>query len=122
TPERAAGYVAPRTAVEEVLTGMVAELLGCERVGIADDFFDRGGHSLLAAQLAAWVRDGLKVELPLSALFADATVAGFSAFLDRDPARQAEIEETARELLRVSEMSDEEVEVQLREVREALPR
>jgi amino acid adenylation domain-containing protein len=113
------GHVAPRTAVEEVLTGMVAELLGCERVGITDDFFDLGGHSLLAAQLAAWVRDDLKVELPLSALFADATVAGFSAFIERDPSRQPKLEETARELLRVTAMSDEEVDLELQELRGA---
>jgi len=114
-------YVAPRTAVEEVLAGMVAELLGRERVGVTDDFFDLGGHSLLAAQLAAWVRDGLKVELPLSALFADATVAGFAAFIQRDPLLQPVVDSAARELLQVTAMSDDEVARELRERHEAGP-
>jgi amino acid adenylation domain-containing protein len=115
-------YVAPRNALEEVLAGMVAELLGREQVGVTDDFFDLGGHSLLAAQLAAWVRENLQVELPLSALFADATVAGFAAFVRRDPLRQPVLEQTARELLRVTAMSDEEVYSELQELGEARPR
>jgi len=109
-------YVAPRTAVEEVLAGMVAELLGRQQVGITDDFFDLGGHSLLAAQLAALVRDNLQVELPLSVLFADATVAGFAAFLGRERERQPALEEAAGELLRVAEMSDAEAERELQQL------
>jgi amino acid adenylation domain-containing protein len=47
----AESYLAPRTPVEEVLAGIWAELLGLERVGAADRFFDLGGHSLLATQV-----------------------------------------------------------------------
>ncbi|HYN21975.1 MAG TPA: amino acid adenylation domain-containing protein, partial [Thermoanaerobaculia bacterium] len=63
------GYVAPRTPVEEILAGIWAELLGLERVGIADRFFDLGGHSLLAARVVVAVRDALQVDLPMRLVF-----------------------------------------------------
>ncbi len=67
--EAAAGYVAPRTATEETLARLWAEVLGVERVGATDHFFDLGGHSLLGTQVVARVRDALGIELPLRALF-----------------------------------------------------
>src|SRR6185312_10562496 len=50
-PELAAGYVEPRTPVEETLTAIWAELLRVERVGVEDNFFELGGDSILAIQI-----------------------------------------------------------------------
>ncbi|MEO6809223.1 MAG: amino acid adenylation domain-containing protein, partial [Isosphaeraceae bacterium] len=55
-------YIPPRGPVEEALVGIWAELLGRDRVGVMDDFFDLGGHSLFATQLLARVRDTFAVE------------------------------------------------------------
>ena len=62
-------YVAPRTPIEEVLVSVWAEVLKLDRVGVHDNFFDLGGHSLMATRVIARLRETLQVELPLRALF-----------------------------------------------------
>ncbi|MBV9929140.1 MAG: amino acid adenylation domain-containing protein, partial [Acidobacteria bacterium] len=68
-------YVAPRTALEELVVGVWAEVLGVERVGVGDNFFDLGGHSLLAAQVVARLRRACAVDLPLRSIFETPTPA-----------------------------------------------
>ncbi|HYG62699.1 MAG TPA: amino acid adenylation domain-containing protein, partial [Thermoanaerobaculia bacterium] len=71
--EREAGEH-PRTAVQVLLATVWAEVLGRERVGLADDFFALGGHSLLATQVTSRVRAVFGVELPVRAVFERPTV------------------------------------------------
>ncbi|HVR07975.1 MAG TPA: amino acid adenylation domain-containing protein, partial [Thermoanaerobaculia bacterium] len=70
-----AGYVAPRTPVEELLATIWADLLGRERVGIADDFFDLGGHSLLAVRVAGRIRDLFGVDMTVKDFLNAPTIA-----------------------------------------------
>ena len=82
-PELEREYVPPRTPKEEQLAQMCATLLGVERVGVYDSFFDLGGHSLLATQLISRLRDAFHVELPLRALFENPTVAGLAEAIEQ---------------------------------------
>jgi amino acid adenylation domain-containing protein len=84
-PDRgpAPGFVAPRTAGEEVLAEIWAELLGLDQVGVHDNFFERGGHSLLAVLLMARIEKRLGTALPLAALFAAPTLESLAALAGR---------------------------------------
>ncbi|GAA2889804.1 hypothetical protein GCM10010443_61410 [Actinoplanes cyaneus] len=77
------GGAAPRTATEEILCGLFAEVLTLPAVGAADDFFALGGHSLTATALAARVRAVFGTALPIRAVFDQPTPAGLASVLDR---------------------------------------
>ena len=71
-------YVAPRTPVEEIIAGIFFEVLSVERVGIFDNFFDLGGHSLLVTLVVSRLREAFHVELQHRAVFDHPTVADLS--------------------------------------------
>src|SRR5438445_492569 len=74
---------APRTPVEQRLALIVASLLDASDVGVTDNFFLLGGHSLLGTQLIARVRDAFGVDLPLRAVFDHPTVEALAAEVER---------------------------------------
>jgi acyl carrier protein len=73
----------PGTELERVLEIIVAELLELERIGIDEDFFMLGGHSLLGAQLVTRIGDRFGVAMSLRSLFDHPTVAGIAAEVER---------------------------------------
>jgi acyl carrier protein len=75
-PEYTAGeYRAPGSAVEEILAGIYGQVLGVERVGVDDSFFDLGGDSLSAMRLVDAVNSGMDGGLSVRAVFEAPTVA-----------------------------------------------
>ncbi|HEU4452505.1 MAG TPA: condensation domain-containing protein, partial [Longimicrobium sp.] len=77
-----AEYRAPAAGTEQSVAEIWSEVLGVERVGAGDDFFDLGGHSLLGMQVLSRVRQRLGVELPVRAVFEAPTPAGLAARID----------------------------------------
>ncbi|HEX6184602.1 MAG TPA: phosphopantetheine-binding protein, partial [Pyrinomonadaceae bacterium] len=112
--QRSGVYVAPRTPLEEKVAEVWARLLGHERVGVEDHFFDLGGHSLLATQIAHGLREAFQVDVPLAWFFDSApTVAGLAAFIEARQIQSAEDTELAAALAEIDALSDEEVRVLL---------
>ncbi|WP_447038502.1 amino acid adenylation domain-containing protein [Streptomyces sp. DSM 118878] len=73
---------APRTEREKALCGLFAEVLGVPEVGIDDNFFDLGGHSLLIVDLADRIREAFGVEVTIRGVFEAPTAAGLAELLD----------------------------------------
>jgi amino acid adenylation domain-containing protein len=72
---RSNNFVGPRNATQEVLAALWAQVLGLEKVGIHDNFFELAGHSLLAMQVISRVCQAFGVEIPLQLLFETPTIA-----------------------------------------------
>ncbi|HSS49943.1 MAG TPA: amino acid adenylation domain-containing protein [Thermoanaerobaculia bacterium] len=75
-------YVPPASDVEEALAEIWTEFLGIERVGVQDNFFELGGHSLLATQVITRIRERLRVDVPLIALFQMPTVEQLAVLVE----------------------------------------
>ena len=74
-------YVAPQNETEEVLAKIWSEILGIEKVGIKDNFFDLGGHSLKGTILVSRIHKEFNIELPLKELFKKPTIAEISEYI-----------------------------------------
>jgi amino acid adenylation domain-containing protein len=75
-------FIAPRSPAEQVLAEIWSELLGVERPGVRDNFFDAGGDSLVATQLVTRAGSAFNVELTFRGFFASPTIEGLAACLE----------------------------------------
>ncbi len=101
-------YAAPRNDVETVLTTILADLLGIEKVGIRDDFFELGGHSLQATRFVARVGHAFHMEMPLWIFLRAPNAADLADYLASTPDSER-IAETAALHLQMGQLSPEEM-------------
>jgi amino acid adenylation domain-containing protein len=125
TDRTAQTVIEPRTPVEKSLVEIWREVLRAERVGVEDNFFEIGGHSLLAMQMMSRARKVLGVEISLREIFEAPTISALAKILERKTVRPADpiprqrriSQRQARELLsRLNELSNAEVESLLERV------
>jgi|GEM_PF-106828 len=81
-PNLATAFVAPETDLTRAIAAVWEEILGVDGVGIHDDFFDLGGHSLLLTQVLSRVRKRVNAEISLRSLFEKRTIAGIAAEIE----------------------------------------
>ncbi|HYC89367.1 MAG TPA: amino acid adenylation domain-containing protein [Thermoanaerobaculia bacterium] len=110
SPEAQRGTpVAPRTPVEQELAALWREVLGVDDVGIDDDFFALGGHSLMATQLVSRINFAFAIDLPLRRVLEAPTVAELAVAVATRQAEEQEEGELARVLAQLERLSETEV-------------
>jgi amino acid adenylation domain-containing protein len=115
TTEPESSFLAPRTPVERSLADIWCQTLNLKRVGVRDNFFDSGGHSLIATQLISRIRREFRVELPLRAIFERPTVENLALYLLEQRARTIGFD-AEKMLSELESSSDESAASQLLEM------
>jgi acyl carrier protein len=83
-PDLEAGYVAPQTEAERIIATVWQEMLHLERVGIHDNFFDLGGHSLLMVQVHSKLRQAFDRNISMVEMFQYPTIDSLGKHLSRE--------------------------------------
>lgn len=116
-PRRVA-YAAPRDALEELLSTRMAQLIGLQRLGIDEDFFAAGGHSLLVIKLVAGIRKLLHCEIHPGVVFDHPSVAQLARVLRERESVAGQLEKIAQARLRMDAMTPEEKAALLEKARQ----
>ncbi|NKQ35830.1 MAG: amino acid adenylation domain-containing protein [Chloroflexi bacterium] len=89
-PELDTAYIQPRNELEQMIAAIWQTSLGVEKVGIQDNFFDLGGHSLMLAQVHNRLQEELQADLPMMELFRFPTIKALADYLsDRSKQRSS---------------------------------
>lgn len=111
-PAKASGaeeeeIVLPSSDEERRLAAIWCDVLAQEQVGVHDNFFEIGGHSLLAVRMLGKIRDAFELDIPMDAIFEAPTIARLASYLDT--VRWALSDSSAEKAS--SESTDEEIEL-----------
>jgi acyl carrier protein len=109
-------YSAPCSEIDKRLSLIWSEVLTIDQVGIHDNFFDLGGHSLAGSQLISRVIQEFQVELPIKMLFDSPTIAEMAAIIEQNRPKPASEVEMERMLGEVEAMTDEEAEAVVKQL------
>jgi acyl-coenzyme A synthetase/AMP-(fatty) acid ligase/acyl carrier protein len=115
-PDLDTPYSPPSTERELRLASLWAEALSVDQVGIHDNFFDLGGHSLAASRLITRLIDTFQLELPIKALFDAPTIADMAAIIAENQIKRATDADLDRMLSEIEAMTDDNAEKQLHRI------
>jgi len=101
----------PSTETEQVVARIWSQVLGVEHIGVHDDFFEIGGHSLRATQIVSRIRSAFDVDIPLERLFECSTVSRLSAVIEELALNQIE-QMTDEQVMRVSSLLQNEQSIE----------
>ncbi|MTJ10024.1 MULTISPECIES: non-ribosomal peptide synthetase [unclassified Anabaena] len=104
-------FIAPRNSLEEQLANIWAEVLRIDKVGIYNNFFSLGGHSLLVTQLISRMRDDIGVELVIQDVFNYPTVADLAVIVTQKLAQDIDEDILARSLAELEELSNADIQL-----------
>jgi amino acid adenylation domain-containing protein len=107
-PDLATRFAPSRTAIEADLEKIWTEVLSLDRIGIHDNFFDLGGHSLAATRVVSRVMKKFQLEMPLQSLFQSPTVAQMAAVIAEYQAKKLGDKDLERMLRELESLSDED--------------
>ncbi len=119
TPDESGSVAAraPAGPVQEYLAGLWEQTLGHKISDVTADFFEQGGHSLLAARLVAAMGKAFRVDYPFADFFGAPTIEGCQRHLETLVGGTARLEQMARLRLELSQLSPEEVKARLERLR-----
>jgi natural product biosynthesis luciferase-like monooxygenase protein len=109
-PDMKKTFAAPATPIEQALGVIWREILGLDKVGTTDSFFDLGGHSLLATQLVSQLREVFQMEVPLRTIFEAPTIGQLARQMQTREPRPGLVEKAARIFNQLEQMTPDEVE------------
>ena len=115
-PELGTAYAWPTDEIEKSLVSIWEKILDVRPVGIHDDFFDLGGHSLTATQVISQVIKQFQLELPLQSLFQSPTVAEMAAVITQNQAKRASDADLVHMLRELETMTEQEAQRRLDEI------
>jgi amino acid adenylation domain-containing protein len=90
-PQFSATYVAPQTEIEQAIATVWQQVLHLEKVGVGDNFFDLGGHSLLMAQAHSQLREVVERDVSIVEMFKYPTISSLAKYLSEEPGEQTSV-------------------------------
>jgi len=112
-PDNERGYVAARTPEEEILVQIWSDVLKQKQIGVYDNFFEAGGHSLLAIQVVSQICEAFHVDLTLISLYEAPTIAELAVLIVQKRAEQTDDAALEQVLAQIEDLSEDEAQTLL---------
>lgn len=109
-PELQVEFIAPRTETEIKLAGILRDILQIEKVGVLDNFFSLGGHSMMATQVVSRIRDLFNVDISLRAMFENPTIEGIAKLITMAEASEQDEHVLSEMLDEIDNLSEEDIQ------------